>query len=439
MKNAVNLLIKAAVTMTLVACAGQSSDPLKEHKDVKGVPAHHNEAKPSTYTADVQSVQIVGTNEDSFGNFIEGKQGEILIQINPKVARVEKPTFTIDFPLADEPQIVDAGQNKYRIVWTPKAGVIAPGKVSRAIGFAVIVEANGQFDEVRPTIVVNKTSMTTKITGIDGLPKSAVNEGDSVKFTVDVLVENYDKVTTPELMILPYRNSNTEAFMANGSVYVEDNKAQGVNPAEMGKNSGAFRFYYIMRTRALPDLLDRKGNVDPNAASVQLCFNISAAGSGVSVERCVKVNYAAQPAQVTFAKADRKVKAGESNVIDFTLSTLNAGSAISVKDADKQIKNLSGDKNLVCTATDDKNTQLNCVLAWTPTCVVKSNTASSSVLKLKVDTTMNQQSKSKSIEEKFEVDQSGCEAIAKAKAEADKKAKEEAAAAAAAPKAESAT
>jgi hypothetical protein len=432
MKYVLPTLVKMAIVMALVACAGQSSDPKKEYKDLKAVPASQSNDPDSPYVPDAQSVMIDGANTTTFGNFIEGKQGELKIRILPHIENLEKPTFIFsDFPSADEPQVVQIEPNLYKLVWTPKAGTIAPGKTSASFSFVVTVMANGQHDEIKPVFIVNKNNFSPKINGVDGLENAKIEEGKFITFSVDVKDQNSNNSEAPRLLVLPSRNANTEAFAESAAFFVTDNHAIDLNPKAMP--DGTFRFYKVMKINSLPDLLDRKGKVDPNAASIPLCIDFEAITSGVSsgtVQKCVTGVYSAQPPVFTFAKADRKVVAGQSNVIDFSVGTANSLSAVSiqalsVKDSKGIVRNLSIDKALHCDAAD-KKTSLNCTVTWAPSCTAKDE---SSILQIKSVSNLNQKSKNSTTEEQFEIDHSACEAQAIAKIEADKKAADERAAA----------
>lgn len=425
MKNLSGLLIrnslKAVVTMALVACAGQSSDPLKDYKDVKAVREHNDQSQNQKYEINYASPRITGANETNIVNVVEGKQAELTVDIRPHVKLNSRPEVTVTgFELADQPSVIAVSPTISKVVWTSKAGTIAAGANSRQLKVNIRVNVNGQFDDLVGVIIVNRTNLIPKIKGADGLKKEA-SEGSVINFSVDVQDANYESTgVAPELLIIPYMNSNIEAFMANGSTYVTQNYSQKQNPAALG--AGTFRYYYQMNLRNLPDLLDRKGNVDANAAKVDLCFNlraVSAAGTTSStVQHCVNVAYSAQPAKIEFASNNRKLSAGQSNTIDINLSSADGASKIALKSSN--LKSLGGD--ISCTASNDKSLEQKCVVSITPACKATNTSAS---LKIEATSTLNGKSKSTSTEEKFEIDQSGCEAIAKAKADADALAKSE--------------
>src|SRR5690606_14269386 len=114
--------------------------------------------------------------------------------------------------------------------------------------------------------------------------------------------------------------------------------------------------------------------------------------SDLVTQECFDAEYSSQPAEVNFASNDRKIIAGKENKVAFSLSTANSLSALSIKN-DKDISNLAGEKKLECTPENDKNSKVNCLLVWTPTCNAKTNTARASKLNLKVVSTLNKKSK----------------------------------------------
>lgn len=450
MKNVFENIIKMALTLALVACAGQTSDPLKEFDEVKRVPLHEEESDVTTAEVPLLKLDIVGANEENYGVFTVNKQSHFdvkAVQLSQKnIAKITD--MGIDgFTGADKPSVQRVSADTLRISWKPTSNNIPTGKNSAHKRFKVYVtyDALGQTHSTLTrelTVTVDRDLSAPQIKGTSGLKGIKAQEGKKIPFSITVKDPNYSGSGTPEVMFPKQMYTNTEAFMADASVYESQNLAIKQNPAYNG--DGTFTFFHILDLSQLPDHRDRKGNVDQNAATVKLCLNIRVNSvadktSGVTQE-CFEAEYSSQPAVVQFASADRKIIAGKENKVQFSLSTSNSLSALSVNN--KDIANLAGEKTLECSSENEKNTKLNCLITWTPTCNAKANTAKASKLNLKAVSTLNKKSKDTAINEQFEIDQTGCEAQAAAekaaKAEADAKAKEEKAAADAAKKAEEA-
>lgn len=437
--------------MALVACAGQSSDPLKEYDAVKRVPLHEEPSDGSVYEAPLLRLEVMGGSEENYGVFAVNKRSHFdvkavqLSQDNP--AKITSMGIE-NFKGSDQPTVQRISNDTLRISWSPKETNIPTGRNSTQKRFDVVAlyDAFGKKGarEVKEiTVTINRDLQTPQITGTSGLKGIKAQEGKKVAFSVTVKDPNYNGSGIPEIMFPKQMYTNTEAFMADASVYETQNLAIKQNPAYNG--DGVFTFFHVLDLERLPEHRDRKGNIDQNAATVKLCLNIRVNSvatilSGVTQE-CFDAEYSSQPADVKFASADRKIIAGKENKIAFSLATSNSLSALSIKN-EKEIANLAGEKSIECISENEKNSKLNCLLTWTPTCNAKANTAKASKLNLKVVSTLNNKSKETAIDEQFEIDHTDCEAKAAAekaeKAAAEEKAAQEKAATEAAKKAQEA-
>lgn len=442
MKNVFENLIKMALTMALVACAGQSSDPLKEYDAVKRVPLHEEPSDITIYEAPLLRLEVLGGSEENYGVFTANKRNHIdikAVQLSQNnIAKISSLGIE-NFKGADQPTVQRISNDTLRISWSPKESNIPIGRSSTQKRFTVVAlyDALGRKaarEEKEITITINRDLQTPQITGTSGLKGIRAQEGKKVTFSVTVKDPNYNGTGIPEIMFPKQMYSNTEAFMADASVYESQNLAIKQNPAYNG--SGVFTFFHVLDLEKLPEHRDRKGNIDQNAATVKLCLNIRVNSvenitSGVTQE-CFDAEYSSQSADVKFASSDRKIIAGKENKIAFSLGTANSLSSLSIKN-EKDISNLAGEKSLECNPENDRNTKVNCLLTWTPTCNVKANTARASKLNLKVVSTLNKKSKETAVDEQFEIDHADCEAKEAAekaeKAAADAKAAQEKAAA----------
>ncbi len=433
MKNVVGLIfrnsLKAAVTMALVACAGQSSDPLKDYKDVKLVPKHDKESPDQTASVHMFRILVSRTNEKTYGNFVVGKSGSVEIKLEKLSDKTPIQDSSIDisgFAGNNQPVKKKLSKDTWLLTWKPDANS------QERIEFTVTAKAiiNGKETDGHSKELVFNTSRNVKdpqVKSVTGLNVNAV-EGKNIQFSVVVNDPNYMDVGAPQVFFPPVQYNNTEAFMASAHKLVDENSK--LKPVHEG--GGNFRFFYIMDLSKLPQDIDRKGNVDPNAAKVQLCLNIGVASvagrnSGI-VQECLDAKYSAQPPKIELLSANRKVKAGEANSIEVKISNSDGQSKVSLAKPESQIGNLAGAKSVAITASDANSETY--TITWTPVCNSKANNQKSSLLRLIAKATLNNASKdSLPLAEQFEIDNSGCEAIAKAKADAELKAKEEAAAA----------
>lgn len=435
MKNVVGLLLKAGITMALVACAGQSSDPLKDYKDVKAVPAHEQRSEGKTADVPLIRLEVDGGNEMNFGSFNVGKAGHVDVKVRSqgaanKIQTIDDVSIS-DFSGSDQPTWSKSGDT-VRVFWTPKSTVIPDGKSSARKDFDLTVVATvagrQTAETIRLTFTVDRDVLSPVIKGVNGL-SGTKSEGEKVEFTVDVEDPNANNGgAAPEVFAKVLFNTNTEAYNAGAAAYVTANEKISQNPARTGN---VYRFYLVLHLDKLPPTKDRKGAVDDNAGQVEMCLNIGAESivaqkTAGTKQVCLTGKYSAQPAKIAFEDNNTKVTAGVENTIRFKVSTENSLSALSVNNA--QVNNLVGTKKLECTPNDDSKTLLNCAITWTPTCNAKLNT-NSALVKLVAQSSLNgsKAKNSETAQRQYEIDNSACEAQAKAKAEADAKAKEEAA------------
>ncbi len=431
MKNVTRLLIKAALTTALVACAGQSSDPTKDFKDVKLVKPHEDQHEIQTFELDLFEVETKGSNNLSHGNFTEGKQGKLTVIIKSLMGKALDANIEfLNFPYANEPKVAKTSANTYDVVWTPPTGTVGQGRTSQDVNFDLKVTAEGQTEIVPALFLVSRTNDIPKIVNVSGFKDSKglalkFEEGSKVKFSVEVEDPNYAGSGLPQVAPLPHRHSNVEAFYANGSGRIDQDYDQRINPVVRGNK---FKFFYTLDLHNLPKYRDGKNKVDERVATVDLCFKLLALSvtktPSVEAPHCVTVHYKAQGAQIKFESDDNKIVAGKENEVKFSLFTTNSLSEIEVLKMDDVTKALAGSATLDC----PKGNAVACVLKWNPTCNAKSNSRNKSILRLRVNSTLNGKSIATKYQKQYEIDHTECEAIAKEKAEADKKAAEEKAA-----------
>ncbi|MES2769259.1 MAG: hypothetical protein V4596_08940 [Bdellovibrionota bacterium] len=429
MKNVVGLIfrnsLKAAVTVALVACAGQSSDPLKDYKDVKLVPKHDEKSEIQQVEVPMFKIIVGGTTEKTYGTFVVNKKGSVkvdVVQVGSKNKIQDVDLNILNFAGDNQPEVRKSG-NSFLLTWTPKSNAL------ERTDFQVSVSAKvaGRLTEQTKDLVftVSRNLKAPQIKSITGLNVNAV-EGKDLQFSVVVNDPNYVDTGLPRMSFPPVPYDNTEAFTASAHRLIDENP--NLKPVHEG--GGNFRFFYIMDMSKLPQDKDRKGKIDPNSSGVRLCLNIlvvSVADRSIMIEECLDAKYTAQPAKIELLSANRKVKAGESNSIDLKISSTDGQSVVSLVKAESQIANLSGTKTITSLGSDSNSESFN--ISWTPSCNAKANGQKSTLLKLTAKATLGNASKDSTLSEQFEIDISGCEAAAKAKADADQKAKEEKAAA----------
>lgn len=376
----------------LVSCAGQSSDALKDYRDVKATPKTDEKSDFQTAPIIPFAVQVKGAANNNIANFTEGKTSSFKIIAIPQKYQTEEITDStlsiLSFPPAlEKPTIKKDSAFEYTVTWTPKVGVIPPGELMTTVDLAVDVRAtNAKLSryakEQSLTLVVSKNVGIPRIEAIDGL-KEAANEGDKIEFYVDITDPTYDGSRLPRISFPMIMNSNTEAYVANTAGYIEENQKIAKNPAISGGNR--LRYYYVLNLSKLPDDYNREGKLDVNSPKVQMCFDISVqssngvivigadargkkseveAGATTQFQRCVTAFYAAQPAQVKWENKVKQAIAGQDNVFNFEVSTQNGLSKIQPIDQ-KQLKSLKGSSSLDCDSQEAVE-KLQCKLTWKP-------------------------------------------------------------------------
>lgn len=456
--------MKVLGLILLVSCAGQSSDPLKDYKDVKAVAK--TDVKSDGQIAPVSPfvIKVVGPNEKNYAHISEGKTGSFDIKVEPQSLQTTKISGStlklLDFPYAtNKPTIQKKDATTYTVTWTPQVGTIPNGELVDVISFNVLAQPTdaplqrfGTTHEV--TLIVTKTGEVPVILGVDGLPKTVQEGSKPINFTIDIEDPNYNGIRTPKIIFPDIFVNNTEANVAWLRKYVDQNRAQKQNPYNF-PGTKRFRYFYTLDVSKLPVDYDREGKLNLNASYVDMCLDVvalSASGTILSEkmqkevelnstadrQNCVKAYYTSQPAKMTWLSANKNAVAGKENTFEFKFSTENNLSVIDIpqKEKDAQLKKLSGEKSLEC-ASADKN-EVHCILKWTPTSVCgtkkKFPDAKKVVLNLTTLSTLGETKKTFVQDIQFELSdlESNCaEAVAaKEAAQAVEKAKQEAAQAA---------
>ncbi len=382
--------MKALGLTLLVSCAGQSSDPLKDYKDVKAVPKSNAVSPNQVLPVAPFVIRVKGSSQDTYVNMVEAKPSQFEIELSPaqlNTVQISGSTLDIiDFPYAaNQPVITKKSAFNYLITWTPQNGTIADGELTTVVPFHIVTRPTDQGltglgSEKTIGIIVGKTNGIPKIIGVDGLRENTT-EGDVLKFSIVIEDPNYNNIRLPIIAFPPVPYSNDEAFMASAHQFTVLDGTKTQNPEVLKNNR--FRFHYIMDLTKLPVDFGRDRKINPNSAKVEVCLNILVLSSSGVVsnkkgeavdlktktddQKCTTAVYAAQPAMIAWTdKGDRKVVAGQDNTFKFTLSTLTGLSAIDILNANDQIKKLDGTKSIDCAPTDDSKTKLECTFKWNP-------------------------------------------------------------------------
>ncbi len=440
---AVGVYLCAALLMLLPGCGGQSSDPLKKYKDVKGVPLTEGEKqseaqtvapvdiltikigdiKPKTSGAETPEAQTItspdfidikSSEQTNNSNFIEGTEGKILIEIKPKSTKITDFSVSLmNFPLQDQPKIeLTSTPGVYALTWKPPTGIIPPGAQGSQVKAQLFATVTGATDSrliglaQKPfdiVIFISRNNAQPKILNYTSLEKG-VDEGQKIPFSIEI--EDPASATsprTPEIQVTPFRYANTEAFVADGSsMLTPDTSKESIQKISATR----WKFNYILNAEHFVDDRDRKGNVDAQSSSVKVCFYIRAISvsntGSVQPQVCFTGRYAAQAPTLTWEDQNLKeVKSGVEIQIKFSIKSANGLGKTELKDVLKQISSLTGSKSVKCDPIVEQNKESqNCVLTWTPTC---SRTAAVKKLTFKVENTVGEKVKSQSFEKELTV------------------------------------
>lgn len=421
------MLILATSTL-LMSCMGQSSNPLQKYSHLKTGPVTDEVSETQKYAPDVfttatipsgseiASLKLDGPNEVNTANFVEGQEGILYFKVMPKSPKITQYAVEItDFPVNPRPIIKVLNINNiYGLQWTPPMGVIPPGQNFVTLQLKIktsVVDATDEnlkflvkFDTI--TISVNRNSSVPTILGRSDLT-AGIDEGQSLPYTIDI--EDPASALSPkvpEMQITGYAYSNTEAFRADGSRYLRLDSSKAVNPEKRAGSATQWRFHYILQVEQLPPDRDRRGEENPLAPSVDVCFHIRAISvlqtQSDQQQICFKGRYAAQlPLLKWDNEALKEIKAGAPTILKFKILSGNNLGEVSIKDAAKQIAGLPGKKDLVCTpeSAEIKAVQ-NCDLTWSPACI---KTSSTKKFTLKVENVVGKKTKSQTFTKEMTV------------------------------------
>ncbi len=437
MNKYIKTITIVGASLILVSCAGQSSDALKDYRDVKATPKTDEKSDFQTAPIIPFVIQVSGATNSNIVNFTEGKKGSFKIVAVPQKYQTEQITDSTleitNFPPAlEKPVITKNSAFEYTITWTPKTGVIPPGALMTTEALLVAVKpTNARLSRYakEQTIVfaISKNIGIPKIEEIEGLKPSA-NEGEKMNFYVDITDPTYEGSRLPRISFPLIKNSNTEAYVANSVGFFEENRKMANNPEKLGNNR--LRFYYTLNFSRLPDDYNREGKLDLNSPKVEMCFDITVqSANGVIVigadtrgnkseveasgttefQRCVTAFYAAQPALVKWENKIKQAIAGQDNIYNFEVSTQNGLSKIQPINV-QQLKSLKG-ATLDCDS-QEAVAKLQCKLTWKPDTVCGKMSKGKQVafpankkvsLNLKITTELNGITKDKTEVVDFEV------------------------------------
>ncbi len=398
----------------LIGCGDSSSNPLEKYDDIKGGPVTSEKAVVQTaLRPDLFALNVVGTNQMSFVNFVEGEESTVLLVIKPKSPHITEYTVELtDFSNLSGPTLVATEKlGTYALKWLPPVGTIAGGNPSKPFQAQITATTTDSTDQLLGNVSnvftlqvnVNRTSALPTITGYQ-LAK-VVDEGVETEFSVDVMdPSSAVNPRMPELSITQYVSANTEAYRADGHKYFDLDEDKTKHPENPERKGNMYRFYYTLFIDRLPLDRDRKGREIPAATSVDMCFMMRAL-SGANTfssqqEVCTKARYAAQPPAILFREIP-ELRAGHPVEITFQISSPHALSTVALSKPLVAIANLTGTKEITCTneQPDKKNSQI-CVIKYTPACLNKVMTTS---LLLKADSTLADKTKSTSMTKELTV------------------------------------
>ena len=379
--------LSLSTVLLLSACGADSTNPLAKYNGIKATTANDEKAVPQSIVAGgLFLIQLEGTNQINNGNFIEGQESELMIQVDPKSSSITKYSVQMtDFSSTDRPTLSATDKpGQYSLKWTPALGLIPGGNWGKTfkaqIQVIVLAATNPLLENIVTTqsldIVVNRSHEQPQISGRTDLSKG-IDEGVPSEFSVDVIDPGtLISPKIPEIQITPVMYSNTEAYRANGSRYVILNDSDVKHPNNPEKISATtYRFYYTIKVTDLALDRDRLGQEMPSAADVDLCFQmraISVVGTlSDQLQICTKARYAAQPPVITFAENQTsEIKAGVPTTLTVKISTPHPLSLVTVKKPASIIAHLSGQKEINCAAeTADKMNSQICIIKWTPACI----------------------------------------------------------------------
>jgi hypothetical protein len=402
MKNTKLFFASLMLLPLMNACSGDSN-ALKDYDGIKGEAP--TDKKPTIQSVANQqadayfSFEVNGSDSVNFVNVTQGQSMEAIMKITPNHPGIKAyDVQLVDFPVADGPTLQNNQNGTYTLKWTPALGTVPKGDGDKKFKAQIQVSVKDATSEELLKIVKNyavliEVQENSSQPSIESRSKlDEIEEGIPAK--LEVVVDDpgtaVDTVGSPEMVITSFPYTNKEAFRADGQPYVFQDSVDKLSGTK-------WKFTMTIYAESLPLGRDRLGHEVPSSETVPVCFYMRALGvterlSGKK-EVCFTGKYAAQPPTLTLADgAPSDVKAGTQNIFTIKLSTPNPKSQLSVKNAAKQIANLSGTKTIECSndSANQSNAQT-CTVTWKPACV---KAAVKTSLKITADATLNSKVKS---------------------------------------------
>lgn len=402
MKNTKIFFASLMLLPLMNACSGDSN-ALKDYDGIKGeaptdkkptIQAVANNQADSYFNFQVNEADSV-----NFVNVIQGQPVQAVIRITPTHPGIKSyDAQLVDFPIADGPSFQSNQDGTFILKWTPALGTVPKGAGSKKFKATVQVSVKDATSEDLKVIVKNyyfliEVRENSSEPSIESQSKLDILE-EGVPAKIEVVVDDpgtaIDTVGSPEIVINSFPYANKEAFRADGQPYVFQDGVEKLSGTK-------WKFTLTIYAESLPLGRDRLGHEIPSSETVPVCFYMRALSvterlSGKK-EVCFTGKYAAQPPTMALADGTpSEVKAGTQNIFTLKLSTPNPKSLLSVKNAAKQIANLSGTKTIECSndSANQSNAQT-CTVTWTPACV---KAAVKTTLKITADATLNSKVKS---------------------------------------------
>lgn len=427
-----NLLL-VTTSMGLISCVGQGSDPMSKYADLKVSQPTSQQSEtqfvaPDVFTdanpleaSEIVDLKLQGTNEVNNANFLENQEGVLYFKVLPKSTKIVKFNVELtDFTLKNQdvrqkPIIFATDKaNIFGMKWKAPMGLI-PAKenyidVDATIKSTVVEATDHSLDRLSNEkiikIYINKDRSIPVITGKSDL-SLGIEEGQSFNFTVDIEDKASDlNPKIPDLLIEKYKSSNTEAFVADISRFVELDPSVKENPMRFTNLTTKWRFFYKIHIDQLQLDRDRKGIENPLSPSVNACFLIQAQSSintySIQHQICTKARYAAQaPVIIWENEALKEVTASVATTIKFKIASANDLGQVELKEPQSQVSELTGSKDLKCSSeAGGKLSSQVCELNWTPACI---KTATVKKLTLKVDNKTGSKLKSQIFTKEFTI------------------------------------
>lgn len=410
LKTAATTSLAASFLMMLSACNGQSSNPLEKYKDVKGDPYTGTtpQSEKQNEVSSKFSLEIIS----AVSTFIESQPGKIQLALKPKSLDIGTYSLAITSFSMDnqQPQLQPTDKpGIYDLTWTPPIGSSLRKDLKLKLQAKVLTASDmrlvGTGDPFELNINVSIDGSEPYVVDAPKL-EAGVDEGYLIPYVI--VIEDPATATmpgAPDVVIRSHRNSNTEAYAADGASKLTPDNTKVANVERVGTTT-RWKFHYVLNTKELPLNHDREGKPDPTASTVDLCFYIDVRSvrgtynTQTGPQRCIRARYMVQAPELSWEAAYlTEIKSGVETQLKFTIKSINGLGTTELKDVERQISSLSGKKSISCSLTSLQNlNSKTCVLAWTPTC---SATAKTQKVSLKVDNTLGGKTKSQRFEKEF--------------------------------------